>query len=32
MLQIPTGSLAKGAYWVRVVSGKKMKVKKLVIH
>ncbi|MBL7980793.1 MAG: T9SS type A sorting domain-containing protein [Flavobacteriales bacterium] len=32
MLQIPTGSLAKGAYWVRVTSGDSMKVKKMIIH
>ena len=29
---LPTGELAKGAYWVRVTDGENMKAKKLIIH
>ena len=32
LLQIPTDGLAKGAYWVQVIAGENIKIKKLIIH
>lgn len=32
LLQIPTDHLARGAYWVQVISGGNAKTKKLIIH